>query len=200
LNVKNLKAVISDKPLTGKEKKMGIVAEVEPDSRDTVVIRDPERFMQSPRQVVRHETTHLIQNSVSDEDYKDFPADAQDDVYNYGGTQALIQARAQGKTLKNFPPEQQAEIMQYDQSQNDGYEAATPEQRAAWDKVKPVYDAYTNDFNNWKMAPEKEAPITSDADPQLNNVQIPTPTPLPPGRFPLRPRPHVFSKPVPFMQ
>lgn len=176
IDVKRISARNYNGPDMPAWKKAGHIAAVQDGSRNVVDIIDPKTFMEHPSQLTAHEVTHLIQNSTSDADQAKYAKNPTPDPYNYGGTQGLIQARAQGKKLQDFSPEQQAEILQYAQAHNDDYDAGSPEGKAQWDAQRPVYDAYTNDLNNWKMtADPNAAPITSDSDPNLYNVQVAQP-------------------------
>jgi hypothetical protein len=88
------------------QNEIATVGEHEP---HTVVIRDPERFKQGPRQVEGHELIHLWRNNLPGPLQKAALPDNPSRPYDISGIDAL---RKKGYTLATIPQEQAATIVQ----------------------------------------------------------------------------------------
>jgi hypothetical protein len=194
IDVRRLKAVQTDSPLTSQEKASGTVADVQPDSRDTVEIRDPATFAAHAYQMTAHEVGgHINQNGLSDEDYAKFKPVNEDDRYNYGGSQGIGDIVASGADPRTkLSTEEYAEALQYKAAHDEGYDKASPADQKQWDAIRPAYQALEDEVGKWQAKPYDDGPIKGDDDPRLNNVQIPQPD-APPGLPAAAPGPRVIT-------
>src|SRR6185437_86083 len=152
VDVRRLKAVLTDSPLTAQERASGTVADVQPGSRDTVEIRDPDTFVAHPYQMTVHEVGgHVIQNGLSDEDYAKFKPVNDNDRYNYGGSQGIQDIVASGVDPRTkLSTEEYAEALQYKAAHDEGYDKASQEDRKQWDTIRPAYQALEDEVGKWQ--------------------------------------------------
>ena len=137
------------------------VAEVEPGTR-IVYIDDPKKFMFSPRQVVAHEATHILQSRLHPTAQAKFPKTNDQNPYGQMNSPnahlVLQQARQNGKTISDFSREEQGAIVQHYAALQQGLEDAvtsktlTPDLKNRFNQTLQIYQPYIDDYAKLPMA------------------------------------------------
>lgn len=137
---------IGTQPKGGKE-----FAGVEPGSTKQILVTDPARFMQSPRQAAAHEATHIIQNNLSPQQQAQIAPDKGVDPTIALNPAYLAQQRAAGKSILQLPKEEQAYLVQNYTAQQEAAEKGyiSPQQMQ---QVEQTYGPWIQDFNKAQLS------------------------------------------------
>lgn len=150
-------------------------AGVEPGSSNQIMVTDPSKFMQSPRQSAVHESVHNIQYSLSPQQQAQIPNDLPgvDAAKMATNPSYLAAQRAQGKSILQLPREQQAYLAQYYTAQQEAAEKGqiSPQQMQ---QVEQTYGPWIQDFNKAQLS------NIQPTDPSSSTLNTTPRAPMPP--------------------
>lgn len=126
------------------------IAGVPQGSSNQILVTDPAKFAQSPRQVAVHEAVHTIQANLTPEQLKGIPPDTGNPLVAID-PEYLKKQRAAGKTLLQLPKEQWSYLSQFYESKKEAFEKGLINKKEM-DHVEDTYGPWIKDFNKVKLS------------------------------------------------